>query len=75
MKDSYIFQFFDFNLMTIGQTTEFVAMRIETLKKQGFSGDQIRIIIFEDPVFRESFIDAKYFEKVKKFFITNTILI
>jgi hypothetical protein len=63
-----IYQNFEFNLMTLEKVIEYVGKRISTLKSQGFSDDQIQLIIFEDQLFKDYFIDSSYFEKVKRFF-------
>ena len=68
MNDICIFQNFEFSLMTFEQVVEYIGIRINNLKKLGFSDNQIELIIFEDPVFREHFINPKYFEEVKKVF-------
>lgn len=63
-----IYQNFEFHLMTLEKVIEYVGKRISTLKSQGFSNDQINLIIFEDQLFQDCFIDSLYFEKVKRIF-------
>jgi hypothetical protein len=68
MNDIYVFQNFEFNLMTSEQVIVYIGKRINTLRNQGFNNDQIGLIIFEDQLFVDCFIDPKYFEKVKRIF-------
>lgn len=73
MNDIFIFQNFEFSLMTFEQVVEYIGTRINNLKRLGFSNDQIMLIIFEDQFFKECFIEPMYFEKIKSFFTNNTL--
>ena len=68
MSDKYVFQNFEYGLMTLEGTIGYVEKRITTLKNQGFSDLQIEQIVFFDTSFTDCFIDPIYFKNVKKLF-------
>ena len=62
-----IFQNFD-NLLTFEELINYIDVQWRNYKRLGFSDNQINLIFFENPIFRDYFIQQSDFDAMKLFF-------
>lgn len=65
-----IFQNFD-NLLTLEEIIDQNEVQWETYHRLGFTSVEIVKIIFENPFYKNYFINEECFESVKEFFLEN----